>query len=271
MISGSVEFRLNIQEIPKRNLVANFVERVRQGLGSKGLRENKEYSVEIEGNEIPTLTENMMLGGAFKNTDSTFPYSVMERFLDYIDNNVRSIKTENIETDEYKKTEDNKRRILDGLFNEAPKAPTQDTTQAPDERKDELPNTWDKLVVEPTAPTTEVKDQTSSIFDYLFTSNKNKTEENIEHQKETQKPTINQDIIVENISTSQDQKSKKDDLRAQETDTVTKSSTQSSQVPIKIEGEYLVKIYINRKYVQSCVERGLGKRELMRIIPSIQS
>lgn len=119
MISDTVEFRLNIQEIPTRKIVASFVEKVRQGLNTKGLRENKEYSVEIEGDELPLLTENMMLGGASSNTDSTFPYSIMERFLDYIDNNVRPIKAENIETDEYKKTEDNKRRILDGMFNEA--------------------------------------------------------------------------------------------------------------------------------------------------------
>lgn len=250
MISDTVEFRLNIQEIPTRKIVASFVEKVRQGLNTKGLRENKEYSVEIEGDELPILTENIMLGGASNNTDSTFPYSVMERFLDYIDNNVRAIKSENIETDEYRKVEDNKRRILDGLFNEAaPKAPTQVQT----ETKDELLNTWDKLTVDtsapPPAPTTDGKDQTSSMWNYLFTSNNNKTIENIEPQETT----INRDTNVENIETVQD----------------TEKSTQPSQTPVKIESEYLVKIHISRNYVKSCVERGLGKRELMRIIPTI--
>jgi len=197
-----VEFIFYVQEIPKRNLVGKFIDKIKTGLEKCGLVENKDYEFSVERNNLPIIQKEMMVGGA---TDSTFPYSIMEGLLDYIDNNVRVIKRENIKTDEYEKTVETGKRILDGLFTRIENRV--EKVQDEEEKKPQLPNSWDNLFVDTSKKEDKPSENLTSGFLNGIFSSKGKEEENkiVEDVKEEQEE---ENKIVESGKEEQEEENK---------------------------------------------------------------
>ena len=279
-MDNTVEFKFHIQEIPNRNLVGKFVDKIKTKLDNKGMVEHKDYEIEIESDDLPIIRNEMMVGGA---TDSTFPYSIIEGLLDYIDNNVRVIKNENIQTDDYEKTAEKKKRIFDGLFT---RGETQEgNIQNKDEKPQILPNTWDKLFIDvkkteepklvdepkpeepklvdepkPEEPklVDEPKPEEPKLVDEL------KPEEPKQDEKSTSslfdrlftstpKPNTEKMEVEEDTNKPIDTESSNNILPL--------SNKQENVRPIMIEKEYIVKIQVVKDKVKSIGE--LGKREIM--------
>ena len=234
-MDNTVEFKFHIQEIPNRNLVAKFVDKIKTNFVSKGLVEHKDYEIEIESDDLPIIRNEMMVGGA---TDSTFPYSIIEGLLDYIDNNVRVIKSENIQTDDYEKTAEKKKRIFDGLFTRG--ETLEGEVQNKDEKPPVLPNTWDKLFVDVRKPE-EVKPEeksTGNLFD-IFTPNTKTNIENIKSEEIKNKTIIDMES-PDNLIEEPGPNMLVEKVR-----------------PIMIEKEYIVKIQVVKDKVKSIGDRYL--------------
>jgi len=260
-MDNAVEFVFHIQEIPNRNLVGKFIDKIKTNLVGKGLVEHKDYEIEIESDDLPIIQNEMMVGGA---TDSTFPYSIIEGLLDYIDNNVRVIKSENIQTDEYDKTANKRQRVLDGLFT---KTEVKDEIDKGDDgNKPVLPNSWDKLYINETKPDEPKPDEksTSSLFDRLFTLIPKPETENIKIKEDknksvdTESPNI---VLEEDKNKSVDTESP--NIVLEEPNNKVPLSKNVEKVRSKmIEIEYVVKIKVVKDKVKSIGE--LGKREIMK-------
>ena len=100
----------------------DFIKYVRTKLNEKGKRENKDYYIKIKYKNENEYDNNSMVGGAANNekgknkqTDSTFPFSMIESALDFIDANVATLKGENVENDEYTKRIKSKKELYDKL------------------------------------------------------------------------------------------------------------------------------------------------------------
>ena len=189
-MDNTVEFKFHIQEMPNKNLVGKFVDKIKTRFVSKGLVEHKDYEIEIESDDLPIIRNEMMVGGA---TDSTFPYSIIEGLLDYIDDNVRVIKRENIQTDEYEKEVEKKRRLFDGLFTRG--KTIEGEIQNQDEKPPVLPNTWDKLFVD-VQKTDDQNEEKSTVgfLDKLFPSNIKPNTENKEIGENAENKEIGENI-----------------------------------------------------------------------------
>jgi len=149
MNSDSVEFRFNVQEIPSKFTTRDFVDKIKEKMYSKGLQENKDFTLEIKTGDLHNI---MKVGGRKSNyclTDNTFPYCAVENLLDYIDNNIYVIRPENIKTDDYKKGMFKKDKSIDDFFF---KKDVPQTVTVEDDEKDDKLKTWEALT-NPTAET----------------------------------------------------------------------------------------------------------------------
>jgi len=100
----------------------DFIKYVRTKLNEKGKRENNDYFIKIKYKNENEEETHSMVGGAANNekvknmqTDSTFPFSMIENALDFIDANVATLKGENVENDEYTKRIKSKKELYDKL------------------------------------------------------------------------------------------------------------------------------------------------------------
>jgi len=121
----------------------DFIQYVRTQLNKKGKVENTDYYIKLyprrfetgqssrglyktenenNKNENNKNLDNLMVGGAANNekvknkkTDSTFPFSVVESALNFIDDNVAMLKGEHIENDEYEKRIKSKKDLYNNL------------------------------------------------------------------------------------------------------------------------------------------------------------
>lgn len=241
----TVEFKLNIQNIKSKNLVDNFVSKIKDGFVRKGIQKDIDYEIKVVNNN-PELFQKK--GAMYGGSDSTFPYSVFEQLFDYIDNNVRVIKPEKIRSDKYVKTQDAKKRTLDGLFAKADETQVNpDNTILNNDNK--LKNTWDELFAKKGEQTDVVNSST----------NRNDEKPNIDlNQKQTIYQTDNQTKTFEygqNKITNNNNDI--DDVRIPD---------KGATVTTNEESEYTVIVLLNKKYVKMCIHNNMGKRELLKVL-----
>jgi len=112
----------------------DFIQYVRTQLNKKGKVENTDYYIKLKyktenenendnnKNENNKNLDHSMVGGAANNekvknkkTDSTFPFSVVESALNFIDDNVAMLKGEHIENDDYEKRKKSKKDLYNNL------------------------------------------------------------------------------------------------------------------------------------------------------------
>ena len=223
---NTVEFKLHIQNIKGKNIVDNFIEKIKDGFKRKGIQKDVDYTIRVINNSnIVKRDSNVMYGGA---SDSTFPYSIIEGLLDYIDGNVRALKPENIRSDDYVKTQEAKKRTLDGLFSKG----------------DMIDASVNIENVSNDNQTTQQSSSTSNI----------KTWNDLMTSRTTQQPPPPQ---PQSQTQPQQQQQENKDI----------DDVQIPNVKIlNEETEYIVKITLNVKYVKTCIHSNMGKRELMKIL-----
>jgi hypothetical protein len=244
--TNSVEFTFQIQDMEGRNIVKSFIQKAENGFVAKGWKNEIDYKIEVKLTEPPRIEENKKFVGG--GTDSTFPYNVFENFFDYIDNNVRVIKPENIQTDEYQKTADVKKRTLDGLFGKPIEVIQEDNEIKTSENRI---NKWDDL------------------FGVIDTQKKeNKTDGLVKDLEDTVKDATksldDMGYVLKNNYTTADEDSKNkrnvDDiiLPQQKIEIEKYKMTQKEE-------EYTVVIMVKREHIKMCVSGDMGKRELMKL------
>lgn len=244
--NDTVEFKLHIQNIKGKNLVDNFVNKIKEGFLRKGIQKDIDYHIKVVNNNSDMFKKK---GAMYGGSDSTFPYSLFEQLFDYIDNNVRVIKPEHIRTDKYVKTQDAKKRTLDGLFSKADEKPI-NPENVIDTPVEKIKNTWDELFLK--------KGEQYAAEEKV---------DNLQQISQTQdqpQPNYGKDIDdAQQISQSQSQDQPK---YGKDIDDVHIPDKNASPTTTNEEIEYIVTITLNKKYVKMCIHNKMSKRELMKVL-----
>ena len=251
----SVEFTFYIQELPDKNNVTNFVEKMKAGFTAKGYKEGVEYTLSVRPRHFEKGSSDVMHGGS----DSSFPYNIFERIFDYIDNNVKVLRPENIKTDEYQKTSEVKKRTLDGLFAKPVPLTKDDIEKAPTDSITKPHSTWDELF-EPNENIQRDKRADSIIDDVKDTVED--TKKSVERIGET----------IKEYTVGDDGKTKyidgyKTPVAANVAAAEPPPSNPTAKIPEqkKQEEEYVVIVSMKRELVRMCISNNMGQRELRKL------